>query len=223
MAAALKYIQLENIGFQMLPRNGQQSGPTCKESHRPSESFDCDPSPFTTTPSTSTSSSPKLMARLEAYRRLYLDLTPPDNFDTAIYTSVKILSGTTSPDGTTGVATFGIKFSPKYCNKFGTVHGGAIATLLDGVAQCSTAVVIGDMGDAKSGKGKGRVGGGATKGLQISYLRPIKIGETVKIVCEVLKSGIGGATIRCTVSRAPDGEVLAVGVMEKEGYVRAKL
>lgn len=221
MAAALKYIQLENIGFHMLPKNGEQSGPTCKESHRPSKSFDCDSSPYT--PSTSISSSPKLMARLEAYRKLYLALTPPDNFDTAIYTSVKILSGTTNPDGTTGVAWFQIEFSPKYCNKFGTVHGGAIATLLDGVAQCSTAVVDGDMGDAKSGKGKGRVGGGATKGLQISYLRPIKIGETVKIVCEVLKSGIGGATIRCTVSRAPDGEVLAVGVMEKEGYVRAKL
>ena len=45
----------------------------------------------------------------------------------------------------------------------------------------------------------------------------------VKIVCEVLKSGIGGATIRCTVTREVDGEVLAVGVMEKESYERAKL
>ena len=182
MAAALKYIQLENIRLD-----------------------------------------PKLMARLEAYRQVYLNLTPPDNFDTAIYTSVEILSGVTNPNGTTGVAAFRIAFSPKYCNKFGTVHGGAIATLLDGVAQCSTAVVDGGMSGAKTGKGKGRVGGGATKGLQISYLKPIKVGEMVKIVCEILKSGIGGATIRCTVTREVDGEVLAVGVMEKESYESAKL
>jgi acyl-coenzyme A thioesterase PaaI-like protein len=168
---------------------------------------------------------PKLMARLEGYRQAYLALTPPDNFDTPIYTSVEILSGTTNPNRTTGTATFRIAFSPKYCNKFGTVHGGAIATLLDGVAQCSTAVVDGGMSDAKtgSGKGKGRVGGGATKGLQISYLKPIRVGEAVRVVCEILKSGIGGATIRCTVTREGDGETLAVGVMEKESYERAKL
>jgi acyl-coenzyme A thioesterase PaaI-like protein len=79
------------------------------------------------------------------------------------------------------------------------------------------------MSDAKTGKGKGRVGGGATKGLQINYLKPIKVGETVKVVCEILKSGISGATIRCTVTRTIDGETLAVGMMEKEGYERAKL
>ena len=166
---------------------------------------------------------PKLMARLEAYRQAYLVLTPPDNFDTAIYTSVEILSGVTNPNGTTGVATFQIKFSPKYCNKFGTVHGGAIATLLDGVAQSSTAVVSGGMSDAKTGTGTGRVGGGATKGLQINYLKPIRVGEEVKVVCEILKSGISGATIRCTVTRTIDGETLAVGMMEKESYERAKL
>jgi len=190
MAAALKYIQMENIHLDA-----------------------------------SKGSDPKLMARLEAYRNAYLALTPPDNFDTAIYTSVEILFGTTNPNGTTGVAAFRIKFSSKYCNKFGTVHGGAIATLVDGVAQCSTAVVEGDMSNASSssGKGKGRVGGGATKGLQISYLKPIKVGEAVKVVCEILKSGLGGATIRCTVSRELEGEVLAVCVMEKESYDRAKL
>jgi len=188
MAAALKYIQMENIRLD-----------------------------------SSKTPDPKLMARLEAYRKVYLALTPPDNFDTAIYTSVEILSGTTNPNGTTGVAAFRIVFSPKYCNKFGTVHGGAIATLVDGVAQCSTAVVDGGMSDGASGKEKGKVGGGATKGLQISYLRPIKVGEAVKVVCEILKSGIGGATIRCTVSRELDGEVLAVCAMEKESYERAKL
>ena len=188
MAAALKYIQMREMGLD-----------------------------------SSKTPDPKLMARLEAYRQAYLVLTPPDNFDTAIYTSVEILSGVTTSNGTTGVATFQIKFSPKYCNKFGTVHGGAIATLLDGVAQCSTAVVDGGMSDAKTGKRKGRVGGGATKGLQINYLKPIKVGEMVKVVCEILKSGISGATIRCTVTREADGETLAVGMMEKESYERAKL
>lgn len=167
----------------------------------------------------------RILARLEAYRNAYLALTPADNFDSALYTSVQILSGSTNANGTSGTATFRTRFPPQYCNKFGTVHGGALATLLDGVAQCSTAVVDAGMNDAMPFKTRerGRRGVGATKGIQVNYLKPIELGETVKIVCEVLKAGAKGATIRCTVSREADGEILTVCIMEKEGCERARL
>lgn len=164
-----------------------------------------------------------LLSRLEAYRTAYLALTPADNFDTALYKSVKIVSGTTHPSGTSGTATFRIAFPAQYCNKFGTVHGGAIATILDGVAQCSTAVVYNNFKEVASATFKGKGGVGATKALQVGYLRPITLGEQVIILCEVLKSGPQGAVIRGIMKRESDGEVLAICAMDKEGCEKAKL
>jgi acyl-coenzyme A thioesterase PaaI-like protein len=165
----------------------------------------------------------KLVARLEAYRRAYLALTPPDNFDTTLYKSVEIVSGTVHSSGRSGTATFCVKFSAQYCNKFGTVHGGAIATLLDGLAQCSTAVVDGEMNEVTMGPTKGKVRGGATRTLQVGFLRPMRVGESIVIVCEILKSGGASTIIRATANRQADGEVLAVCTMEKERLERAKL
>lgn len=182
-----------------------------------------------TTPPPSPPPSPKphnktrILARLEAYRSAYLSLTPSNNFDTALYTSVQILAGTTNPTGTSGTAIFRIAFSPQYCNKFGTVHGGAIATLLDGVAQCATAVVDDDVAQGRETEKRGG-GGGATRGLQIRYRRPVGVGETVRIECEVFKAGRwGGTIVRSTVRIEEGGEVLALCLMDKEGGERARL
>lgn len=175
--------------------------------------------------STPRSQNIRTLARLEASRTAYLALTPSDNFDTALYKAVEILSGTTNPSGTSGTAIFRLAFPSQYCNKFGTVHGGAIATLLDGVSQCATAVVDISTRDMLPMRGiaKGSGGGGATKALQIGYLRPVAVRETVTITCEVLMAGGKDATIRSTLKRDSDGEILAISTMDKEGYERAKL
>lgn len=165
----------------------------------------------------------RTLARLEAFRTAYLALTPSDNFDTALYKAVEILSGTSGSKGTSGTATFRLAFPTKYCNKFGTVHGGAIATVLDGVSQCATAVVDINTRDMLPMKGGTKGSGGATKALQIGYLKPVAVGETVTIICEVLKAGGKDATIRSTLRRDSDGEILVISTMDKEGCDRAKL
>jgi acyl-coenzyme A thioesterase PaaI-like protein len=232
MAALMKYVQLNHEEFNKLYKLNDAGGgdqpastdgskkdtPSSKSSpktpeHQGSSSLDSD----------SKSRNTILVSRLEAYRGAYLALTPPDNFDTALYKAVEMVSGTTHPSGKSGTATFRVKFPAQYCNKFGTVHGGAIATLLDGLAQCSTAVVDGDRNEATMGLKKGKVRGGATRGLQVGYLRSIKVGEPVIIICEILKSSGTCTTIRETASREADGEILAVCAMEKERHEKAKL
>jgi acyl-coenzyme A thioesterase PaaI-like protein len=232
MAALMKYVQLNHEEFNKLYKVEGAGGSHQSASTDGSKKDTSSPNASSKTPEHQGSSSLEsdsksrntiLVSRLEAYRRAYLALTPPDNFDTDLYEAVEMVSGTTHPNGKSGTATFRVKFPAKYCNKFGTVHGGAIATLLDGIAQCSTAVVDGDRNEATMGLKKGIVRGGATRGLQVGYLRSINVGEAVIIVCEILKSSGSCTTIRETASREADGEILAVCAMEKERHLKAKL
>lgn len=232
MAALMKYVQLQHEDFTELMKsadgeNDYNVSPAVINKERSSSSSAVSESPKSKDSSASklspTTSNIKLLSRLEAYRNAYLALTPPDNFDTPLYKSVQIVSGTTNPDGMSGTATFHVKFSAQYCNKFGTVHGGAIATLLDGLAQCSTAVVDGDANEVTMAPKRGKVRGGATRSLQVGYLRSIKVDEAVTITCEVLKSNGSSTTIRETASREADGEVLAICAMEKERHEKSKL
>ena len=175
----MKYVQLQHEDFTELMRQADEcnDNTVIKDANKEHASASSSsPKASNIEPASSSESSPKgistkLLSRLEAYRSAYIALTPPDNFDTPLYKSVQIVSGTTNSNGTSGTATFRVKFSAQYCNKFGTVHGGAIATLLDGLAQCSTAVVDGDANEVTMGPKKGKVRGGATKSLQVGYLR----------------------------------------------------
>lgn len=232
MAALMSYVRLQHPEFSMLHKihgsggSGDVSSLDANKQSASSSSISPEASKSekpALIKSSSNTAGNKLLARLEGYRKAYLALTPPDNFDTALYKAVEIVSGTTNANGMSGTASFRVKFSPQYCNKFGTVHGGAIATLLDGLAQCATAVVDGDMNEVTMGSRAGKVRGGATRGLQVGYLRSIQVGEAVIIVCEILKSRGSSITIRETASRESDGEVLAVCAMEKERHDRAKL
>lgn len=230
MSGIMKYVQLQHADFTELMKQAESYDNTLlsdtKEKHvspSGSSSKASKGEPCPSTKSSSTGTSNELVSRLEAYRGAYLALTPPDNFDTSLYKSVEIISGTTASNGMSGTATFRVKFAPHYCNKFGTVHGGAIATLLDGLAQCSTAVVDGDANEVTMGPKKGKARGGATRSLQIGYLRAMIVGETITILCEVLKVKGTSTTIRVTATRDADGEVLAICAMEKERLVKSKL
>lgn len=230
MSALMKYVQLQHADFSELMKQTESYDNTIlsdsKDKHASSSSSSPETSKDKASPptkSTATYTSNKLIFRLEAYRGAYLALTLPDNFDTPLYKSVEIISGTTSSNGMSGIATFRVKFSAQYCNKFGTVHGGAIATLLDGLAQCSTAVVDGEANEATMGPKKGRVRGGATRNLQIGFLRAINVGETVTVVCEVFKSKGTSTTIRVIATRDVDGEVLAICAVEKQPPQKSKL
>lgn len=221
MAAIMKYVQLQHEDFTELMKQAESNDKPLYVDVKETQASKGEAIP--STKSTASRTSNPLLSRLEAYRSAYLALTPPDNFDTPLYKSVEIVSGTASSNGMSGIATFRVKFSAQYCNKFGTVHGGAIATLLDGLAQCSTAVVDGDANEVTTGPKKGKVRGGATRNLQIGYLRAMNVGETITIVCEVLKSNGKSTTIRETATRDADGKVLAICAMEKERLEKSKL
>ncbi|OQO06218.1 hypothetical protein B0A48_08806 [Cryoendolithus antarcticus] len=154
------------------------------------------------------------LSRLEAYRASYIALTGEGNFDTNLYTSVRITSGSHHPGTNSGKASYALTFSGHYCNYSGTVHGGAIATLLDGLTNCSIAVVARDGFWDK---------GGVTRSLGVRYIKPIKVGEAITVDVDVLSASKSTAVIRGVVRREGDGEVLATCEMEKFGPVRAKL
>lgn len=80
-----------------------------------------------------------------------------------------------SYDGTTVV--FKYVVAPEDVNLFGTLHGGAIATLADNLT--TFAAVVDDR----------QMRPGVSVGLQVDYMIAPKIGETVTIECQSDKTG----------------------------------
>ncbi|KAK6433317.1 hypothetical protein LTR95_010510 [Oleoguttula sp. CCFEE 5521] len=154
------------------------------------------------------------LSRLEAYRASYIALTGEGNFDTNLYQSVRIISCSHHPATKSGTASYALTFPAHYCNYSGTVHGGAIATLLDGLTNCSIAVVAKDGFWDK---------GGVTRSLGVRYIKPIKVGEAVTVDVDVLSASKTSAVIRGVVRREEDGEVLATCEMEKFDPLWARL
>jgi len=67
---------------------------------------------------------------------------------------------------------------------------------------------------------------GVSRTLNVTYLRPAKMGEGVLIECEVVQAGARVCTLRGTMRRERDGEVLAVcehGKMNIDPPVASKL
>jgi len=51
---------------------------------------------------------------------------------------------------------------------------------------------------------------GVSRTLNVTYLRPVPSGTTVRIVCEVVHVGRRMATVKGTMMRESDGAVLAI-------------
>jgi uncharacterized protein (TIGR00369 family) len=76
----------------------------------------------------------------------------------------------------------------------GTLHGGVVAALLDET-----------MGWAIFHQGIW----GVTAKLDVTYRRPVPVGEELRVTAEVVRDRGRGIELRGTVTRASDGEVLA--------------
>jgi acyl-coenzyme A thioesterase 13 len=91
-------------------------------------------------------------------------------------------------------------------NRLGNLHGGCSATLVDILT--STILV-----------GVGKPGvfgyGGVSRGLRLTYLRPVPAGTNIRLICEVVQIGKRMALTRAEISRADDGIVCVVGEHEK--------
>ena len=67
-----------------------------------------------------------------------------------------------------------------HCNKTGNLHGGSACIILDNLTSTALLTI------AKPGF---LDGGHVSRTITMSYLRPVPLGSTVKIVCEVVAAG----------------------------------
>ncbi|MEO6954422.1 MAG: PaaI family thioesterase [Polyangia bacterium] len=88
-------------------------------------------------------------------------------------------------------------------NLFGSLHGGAIATIVDDAG--TMAIMSGDR--------DGRPG--VTTDLNVSYVSAAKAGEVVLIEANVLKTGRTMAFVAVDLRRERDGALVAQGRMTK--------
>lgn len=88
---------------------------------------------------------------------------------------------------------------PQDSNRAGNMHGGCAASLFDHATTIPLCLV------SKPGFWLHL---GVTRTLNVTYLRPIPIGEKILIECEVMAIGKTMCTIRGVMKRASDGAVL---------------
>ena len=102
-----------------------------------------------------------------------------------------------------GHAVVEAEVTPALVNVSGTLHGGAIAALVDHAG--TWAIMSADQ--------KGRPG--VTTDLNVTYLAPAPGGSTVVAEATVLKAGRSLAFVTVDVRRADDGVLVAQGRMTK--------
>ncbi|KAL3470630.1 thioesterase family protein [Aspergillus californicus] len=101
--------------------------------------------------------------------------------------------------------TFLLTIGPKHCNLLGNLHGGCAATLVDVL---STMILL---GASKPGLYES---GGVSRHLNVTYLRPVPCGSTVRLVSSVVHMGKRLALLRTEIVRE-DGGVCVVSDHEK--------
>ncbi|PFH59518.1 hypothetical protein XA68_12221 [Ophiocordyceps unilateralis] len=108
---------------------------------------------------------------------------------------------TVSPTARPPSATFVYTVQADHCNRMRSLHGGAAATLFD---YCTTLVLV-----LVSRPGFWSYLG-VSRSLNVTYLRPATCGQELLIECQLLQVGKRLATLRGTMRRRSDGEVLSV-------------
>ena len=102
-----------------------------------------------------------------------------------------------------GAARLELDVGPGNVNVGGTLHGGAIATLVD---QAGTVAIISADRDGRPG---------VSTDLNVSFFAPAPAGSTVIAEAKVLKIGKTLAFVTVDVTRAGDGALVAQGRMTK--------
>lgn len=100
-----------------------------------------------------------------------------------------------------GMARIEAVVTPALCNLNGTLHGGAIATLVD---EAGTMAIVTADREARPG---------VTTDLNVSYFAPALAGSIVIAEAEVLKIGKRLAFVAVDIRRGADGILVAQGRM----------
>jgi acyl-coenzyme A thioesterase 13 len=152
-------------------------------------------------PYRSTDFSLPLPDRIKAY---YASVTMDPSyqgFDVAPLSLVTLLS--ISP--ATSTVTYAFTVPSSLCNKDTNLHGGATSTIFDNLSSTALFTI------SKPGFWDNL---GVTRFLAVSFFRPLKQGEIVELVCEVVSAGRRIAQVRGTM-RNGEGKVCASCLHEK--------
>lgn len=112
-----------------------------------------------------------------------------------------------------GKTEFELTVTPSMCNKGGNLHGGCAATILD---NCSTTSLL-----TLAKPGFMDVGS-VSRTMTLTYLRPVKAGQTVKIFCEAVQAGRTFANCKGEI-RTLDGKPCVALIHDKAVVSRARL
>lgn len=119
---------------------------------------------------------------------------PRDVFD-------NVLRGITSLQAFKGKVTCSIKVTPDVANRFGGLHGGCIATIVDTIGTAAMVTV--------------QERSGVSTHISVDYLSPSPLGTWVDIEAEVVKAGRSVSLVRVTLTNRDTGKVVAVGTHQK--------
>ncbi|KAL2208944.1 Thioesterase/thiol ester dehydrase-isomerase [Sarocladium strictum] len=125
-------------------------------------------------------------------------LSPAGEWMTSLVPHISVHSVGTS--STHPSVTFHFTVQEGHSNRHGTLHGGCGATLFDYLTTLPLNVIA-------------RPGGywqqlGVSRNLNVTYLRPVKVGDEVLIETEVLQVSKRLAILRGTMRRKGDGKVV---------------
>lgn len=111
---------------------------------------------------------------------------------------IRLVSASKSPRTT---CTFELVITDHFSNRMGNMHGGAVALVFDmTTTMCAAPLARRDFWWF----------GGVSRTLSVTYMRPVRMGTTVEINCEVLQMGERLATIRGEFRDKADGKLLCV-------------
>lgn len=119
------------------------------------------------------------------------------------------------PTPGTKIVTFSFVVRKFYTNIMGSLHGGAQASIFDALTTLALQAV------STLDKGQWMEGGGVSRTLNVTYLRPAPIDEKVLCECEVVHAGKRLCFLRSTMRREKDGAVISTCEHNKSVVERA--
>ncbi|KAI0449044.1 Thioesterase/thiol ester dehydrase-isomerase [Xylaria acuta] len=144
--------------------------------------------------------------KLDDYLRLFVDiLSNPEHHEwsSSIIKHISIVSHSVTPPHPR--ATFRFTVQPIHANGLGNLHGGCTSTIFD-VCTTFPLQMISRPGFWQHS--------GVSRTLNVTYLRPVPVGTTVDIECEIMHAGKRLSSLRGVMRTATDdgtqGPVLAV-------------
>lgn len=125
-------------------------------------------------------------------------LTSPQQWMSTLLPHLKATSADASSPAR---VTFSFTCLDGHCNRMGNLHGGAAATLFDLCTTIPLALI------SRPGFWQFL---GVTRNLNVTYFRPVPMGEEVVIETEAMQVGKRLATLKGVMRRKRDGEIVSI-------------